>query len=241
MEGLIVLKVISRWRIVLAIGLLVAVAAAFAVGRPQSTKSGVALTRVALDTPNSQIVYSAPTGAGTLPWRASLLTHLVASEAIKREIAQRMGIHPYELAVVDPTLVAPPVPSSLPKAAAEVAAINPAPYVVTTYLTNGGLPIISIGANAPDRAAAARLAAATADVIKSEAGSGHGDTELQRFVIQSVAPIHAKTLVTTGKPVKAVALLIFVFGLWCAGLGTFIGARKVLPRLRAHVRATPTA
>jgi hypothetical protein len=237
MEGLLVLKVISRWRVALGIGLLVAVAAAFAVGRPQTTTSGVALTRVALDTPDSQIVYSAPTGAGTLPWRASLLTHLVASERVKGEIASRMGIHVDELAVVDPTLVAPPVPSSLPKAAAEVAAINPAPYIVTTYLTNGGLPIISIGANAPDRAAAARLAAATASVLESEAGTARGQ-DRQRFVVQSVAPVHAKTLVTTGKPVKAMALLIFVFGLWCAGLATFIGVRKGLPRLRARMRTT---
>jgi hypothetical protein len=236
-EVLRVLRVLRRRRRALAVGLLLAIGLVVAGGHAKPGSSGVAFTRVALDTPKSQLVASAPEGASTLPWRASLLAHLVATDAEKQQIAGRLGIPVDQLAVADPTLAFPAVKASLPKGVAEVAAINTAPYVLSVSTPTGALPIISISAYGPDRTAAARLAAATASVLESE-GSPSGRPGMQPFVIESIAPIHARTVVTASAPMKSIVLAVFVLGLWTAGvvLGPMLIGR--LPRRRRRIEAT---
>ena len=124
MELLPVLRWGWRRRLVL-VGALVAAVAAFVVlaGSRSSgaTSSAVAWTQATLDTPRSQLAAAAPTGADTLPWRASLVVHLMATNASTREIASRLGVNPNELEVVDPSLSAPTVQTSMAAASAEAA------------------------------------------------------------------------------------------------------------------------
>jgi hypothetical protein len=215
MEIVQVVRALWRRRLALTLGLLAAAGVGIARGGTPPASSGVAFVRVALDTPRSQLLTPAPTGVGTLPWRASLLSHLVASDPVKQQVARKAGIRLEQLAVVDPALTVPAVPASLPKSAAAVAAIDPAPYVLTVYLSNGALPIISIGTNAPDRRAATRLAAAAAGVLEADASSARLPG-LQRFVVQRVTPIHARTLVTKSPPTKSAAIAFVLFAMWCA-------------------------
>src|SRR6266542_1863882 len=128
MEVLPVLRVLLRRRRLIGAGALVAIAVALAIGRPAPTSSAVARTRVALDTPASQLVKSAPAGADTLPWRASLLAHLMATEPAKGQIAQSLHVRRDQVAVVDVALSVPQIEASLPQSAAEAAAITYAPY-----------------------------------------------------------------------------------------------------------------
>jgi hypothetical protein len=230
MEIVRVLMPFWRRRLALAPGLALAVVLAALSAGAGAASTGVAFTRVALDTPRSQLVASAPAGAGTLAWRAALLAHLAASEPVKRDIARRARIRGDRLEVVDPALALPAVPASLPKDAAEVAAIERAPYVLSAYLTNGRLPIISVAAAAPDRRAAARLAAAAADSLEAE-GSSVRRAGRQPFVVQSAAPVHARTLVTRSGPVRPVAIALVAFAAWCAGVAFW---PRLRPRLRAH-------
>jgi hypothetical protein len=215
MEVLSVGSVLWRRRLALALGLLAVVGLWFAKGDTRPTSSGAAFTRVALDTATSQLVASAPAGAPTLAWRASLLAHLVATDAVKRQVAGRLGVPADRLAVVDPTLAVPAVPASLPKGVAEAAALTTAPYVLSVYLVDGSLPIVSIEAAAPHRDGAVRLARAATSVLESESSSGL-DPRMQPFVVESIAPIHATTLVAGGGRLKATAAAVVLFGLWCA-------------------------
>lgn len=247
------LHALARRRVALALGAVVALAVALAVGGPGSTSSGVAWTRVALDTPRSQVIEADPLGADSLVWRASLLVHLVATEPVKRQIAGRLGVRKDQVAVVDTSLAEPEAPASLPKAAAEAAATTVAPYVLTVYLSGTDLPIIALEAQAPDRRRAARLAAAAADVLKAAAPAA-GDPDivpaakaesaaalayprgLQGFVVEPVAPVRTKAIVERRLPTTALALSVLMFGLWCAGLA--LGPRLAgLARSRGRLRA----
>jgi hypothetical protein len=233
-----VLAVLWRRRIAVAAGLLAVVAVAVKTGGAGPTSSGVASTRVALDTPKSQVVESLPQGVASLPWRASLLTHLAADAAFTAEVEARLGIAAGRLAVVDPSLVAPAVAASLPKAAADVAARQTAPYVLTVSMPNPTLPIVSLGAQAPDRSGAARLAAAAAAVLESR-GSSDGGPGRQAFVVERIAAIHWTAVASGNGRIKSVVVAAVLFGLWCAGValapllvhGLHVAAATSRPRL----------
>ena len=91
MEFLHLLRRLWRRRILLGAGVLVAAATLVASGgtSPVTAQGGLASTSVALDTPRSQLVAAAPVGADTLAWRASLLAHLMATNASRMELAGR--------------------------------------------------------------------------------------------------------------------------------------------------------
>jgi hypothetical protein len=245
MELLPLLRWGWRRRLVL-VGALVASVAAFVVlsGSRSSgaTSSAVAWTQATLDTPLSQLAAAAPTGADTLPWRASLVVHLMATNASTREIASRLGVNPNDLEVVDPSLSAPTVQTSVAAASAQAATQAVTPYTVVVFLADPGLPVISIEAGAPDSSAAERLAAATVAVLKSQASAGGSfvspirtDADplantLQPFGIDQVAPVQVKVFPASTLSLKAIAGALFVFALCCV-LGSQL-ARRIRPRHR---------
>jgi hypothetical protein len=235
MELLPILRALRRGRLLIGAGVVAALLLGFVFGRPTPTSSAVAHTRVALDTPHSQLVADDPAGADTLPWRTSLLTHLMLTESTRNELARRIGVRPYEVAVVDAYLYAPKIAASMPTNAAKAAATTGAPYVLTVSLPKDSLPIISIDTAAPDRAGAVRLAHAAVDVLKAQASLG-GSYEsliktdsadaprLQRFVVDQVAPVHVKRVAGSQPPMKALGGIAFMLIAWCLGV-------TLLPRL----------
>jgi hypothetical protein len=190
---------------------------------------------VLVDTPKSQLIDNAPIGADTLNWRASLLAHLIAAEPAKQRLADRLGIRKQELAVVDPVLAFPQVPSSLPKAASQMAGVTPVPYVLTVHMKDDTMPVISIEAVAPDRRRATRLAAAARDLLKedvpppqpepqvteevAESDAFRSDlTQIQPFLVKDVGAIDSETVVTGTLPVKGLGAAALVFLLWTAAV-----------------------
>jgi hypothetical protein len=236
MEVLPLLRTLWRRRVAVAGGVVAAVAITLVLGRGTPSRTGVAYTRLALDTPRSQLVHAAPAGADTLGWRASLLAHLVATDATTRAIARGAGVPAGQVDVVDPTLAAPAVPSSLPKGVADATAAVTAPYVLSVYEPDGSLPIIAIATAGPDRRAAARLARAAAAVLASEGSRADGPL-VQPFVVQSVAPVHARTVVTGGGRLRSLALAAFVLVVWCAGVALVPRLAAGAPRGRRAARA----
>jgi hypothetical protein len=236
MELVSLLRVLWRRRLLLAAGAVLAVAAAVVVGGGTPSVSHIAWTRVQLDTPRSELVDSNPGGADTLSWRASLMTHLMLTEPVKHRLANALGVPEDQVAVVDPKLAMPLRGASLPKNAAEIAAINYAPYVLTTYLGVTALPMISIEAAAPDRASAVKLANAAVEIFKSQeqpVGTSLDDATatgpdpfkspgdafvLQGFVVNDIAPVRTKVLTTGAGPAMAIAAGVFVFGAWTFGV-----------------------
>jgi hypothetical protein len=227
MELVPLLRVLWRRRLVVGVGVLLAIGIGVIVGPAARVHGGVASTRVVLDTPSSQIVFRDPKGADTLIWRAALLTELMATEETRARIAHAVGVPESRLVIVVPALTAPALATTLPIAAAEAAAIRPERYVVA-FRYDTVLPIISIETHAPDRGAAARLAQAATRAL--QAGSSPQTTDVtQGFVVDAVAPIQARATVSGSGPMKAVVLAFFFLGFWCAGVA-------VVPRVVRIVR-----
>jgi hypothetical protein len=247
MELLPFLRLIWRRRLALGAGIVVALALAVVIGSPPAGSSAVAWTRVDLDTPTSQLVKSAPGGADTLPWRASLLMHLMGTDDVQRELARRLSVRPDQVTVVDTDLALPEVPASMPIEAADAAAVTAAPFVLTLQMPNQFLPIIAVQAAAPDTAGAKRLAAAAVAVL--EAQSSDPDTQFssiiktggvkqtyQGFQVSQVAPIRAKPVAATVMPAKQLGVPLFLFCLWAAAVLLLPGRRR---RRRRRPRAAP--
>jgi hypothetical protein len=245
MELLQSLRAIWRRRLPLAAGVLVAAAVLVALGgtNPVTTANAVAWTGVTLDTPQSQLVAVAPLGADTLPWRAALLTHLMATETSTQQLARRLGVGADQVVVVDPALATPLVSTAMAQAAAMAASRNVAPYALTVFVENQSLPVISVEAAAPNRLGAERLAGAAVAILESQASRGGPFTsriptgakvfERQPFAIGQVAPVRVKLLPATALRTTAVGASILIFLVWCAGV-------LIVPRLSKALRPRRT-
>ena len=242
MELLPALRMLWRRRLLLGAGVLAAIAMAIAVGFAPPSSSAVALTRVTLDTRKSQLVESAPPGADTLPWRASMITHLMQADSAQRAVAQRLGVAPTQVTIVDPVLAVPVSPASMPLDASDAAASTTAPYVVTVGVVDSSLPMISIMAAAPDRRGAARLADATVAVLETYASApgryrsliktgGGAPPTFQPFLVRPLAGVQVKTVKAAAVPVKAVGVPGFLLIVWIACLA-FVPPRARRRRAR---------
>lgn len=253
MELLPFLRWVRRRRWVL-VGAVVAAVAAF-VGLGGSRSSGastaVAWTQVTVDTSQSQLAAAAPAGADTLPWRASLLVHLMATDASIRQLASRVGAPQNEVGVVDPGLSVPTVQTAMAEPSALAANEITTPYTLEVFLAGPELPLISIEAGAPQASEAKRLAAAAVALLKSEGSPGGSFSSpiktdadprsetLQPFALNQVAPMQVTVFPASSLSLKAVAGAMFVF-LLCCILGSQL-ARRLPPRKRRAgrlIRAT---
>jgi hypothetical protein len=227
MEIVSLLQTLWRRRYLAAAGVVVAIAlAALTMSRPAAS-SGVATTRVSLDTPESQLVTNATKGMESLPWRATMFASLLGDDAARTRIAQEMDLRQDQLDVVDQELTFPQVPASLPKTAALAGNGGAEPYRLTTH-TDDVLPLIEITAEAPDRASAARLAQAAVHAL--EANVSPIDTpSLQGLDVEQVSRVRAKTV--EGASGKKMALMVAM------GLIVFWwGALTLIPAIRAAWR-----
>lgn len=228
----------ARWRrrIFVSLGAVLAIAAAAKFAAGTGDGRARAEVRVLLDTPQSQLINADPAGVRTLPWRANLLSQLLGTEPARRQLAREAGIPAHQLAVVHSDLATPTVPASLPLRAAEPAA-NPREAYLLSVESDAMIPLISLEAQAPDREAAARLAEAAAQALKASAAPA--DTpEARRLIAEPVAPIEARSLEGDHRALRALGVVIVLFGLWCAGVAlvsaiarsTRLAATKPAPR-----------
>jgi hypothetical protein len=208
------LRVLWRRRIVIAIGALLAIAAAV-VGIQRgagAAPTASSLTKVLIDTPNSLVADAQARGAGTIYIRARLLANLIVDDEAKAAVAQRAGLRPSELAIVGPGAAAPPAVITPIAEQAIMVARPTQPYLVSVEVAPD-LPIISIDANAPDRDQAVKLGGAAVDTLSSVAqgapgvGGSVAIEQLGRPLITIKAAPSGKTKAVGG------ALALFVF--WC--------------------------
>ena len=168
--------------------------------------------------------------------RASLMAHLLATQSSTAALAHQLGIRSDQVSVVDPALALPLVRSDTASAAMKVATGVAAPYVLTPYLPNTSLPVITLEAAGPDAAGARRLATAAVAVLRSEAPSDSrrfvsqvltnaGNLRLQPFVVDQVSPVQVKLVATSSLPLKAIGGAFFFLFAWS-------GAVLLLPKLR---------
>ena len=227
MESGGILQVLWRRRLVLAVGLLLALAVAvhglYQVTasppglRGRAVSSGYALQHVLVDTPTSLVADARAWGADSIAIKAAILASLATSEVARDEIAGAIERRPDEVAVVSQSAMAPQTATPLSEQAVEVTRPK-APYIVTLG-ESPTLPVLSIWAVAPDAGAAAELAAAAtaalAPAVRRDLVAGGGvKIEPQGSVqtgTRSIAPKPAGALL------KALVLLIA----WCTAVFIF--------------------
>jgi hypothetical protein len=155
-----------------------------------------------------------------------------------------VGIRADQLTVIDPALAVPRVPASMPQSVTDATSMSVAPYVLTAFMKNDSLPLISIEAAAPDAAGAKRLADAALALLASRAfrggafesqiATGAAVFRLQPFVVSQVAPVRVKTVPASVLPLKAIGASLFVLVVWTAGV-------LLMPRRSGPVRRRRSA
>jgi hypothetical protein len=230
-ELLAILRLLRRDRVAVAAGAVLAlVVAVHGLRGGGASHSGLAWTRVVLDTPKSELVSPAPAGADSLEWRAGLLAELTLSDPVRQQIARNAGIRADDLATVMPDLGAPVVAASMPQRASDAANVVAETNVLTVRTQE--LPIISIQAAAPEKAAAVRLADAAVRALEQQA-TPVATRETQGLLIERAAPTRAKEVVDGKGRALALGMAVFFFGFWCAGV---LVLAPVVRALRAHGR-----
>lgn len=242
------LRAVWRRRRLLGGGLVCCAVVLIGLGGPMRApaRSSVGSTSVTIDTPRSQLVTAAPAGAESLEWRTPLLEHLMATDASTKQLAQRIGVSPDKVLVVDSGLAVPLVATSMAQADAKAASEVLAPYTLTVFIQNPYLPVISIDAAAPTRADAKRLAHAAVGVLRSKASvpgtfsstveTNAGRLTRQPFVVTQISPVRVRALTSTSLALKPIAAALLVFVAWCIS-GTLLARR--IRRLRFGRRALP--
>jgi hypothetical protein len=216
-------------RIVVAIGVIVAVAAGLLADRAGGASSGAATpgtgtVRVVLDTGDSQLVKAAPRGADTLPMRATLLADRLASAAGKTLVAKGSGVRPSDLVVVIPAATKDPTSETpLVKRITKVTAAVYAPYVLEVRVDDV-TPIISIKAHGPDDAHIRRLTEAAVASLRSLLVADDG-SDSKGFVLDTVAPVRVeRTPIGSNAVVLMLGAALAVFFLWCLAVVVVVAA-----------------
>jgi hypothetical protein len=217
MELVGILRPLSRRPILVVIGMLAAIAAGVFVAGGGTKTTGTASARVMVDTTKSQLLYQAPTGADTLPWRAVLLAYLGGSRPLTDHIANEVGIRRNELVLVYPTLEAPETPATLPTRAAEAAGLISEKYVLTVDFEDL-LPIISLKAKAPSRRAARRLVEAAVRTLENAGTPAQVTPQTQDLAVKPTGPVRSKSIVHKPQPLLGAAVAIVLFGIWSAAV-----------------------
>jgi hypothetical protein len=212
-------RLLWRRRIAVAIGAALAIAAGFTLGRSPTPASGIAKTRVMVDTPQSQLAADAPRGVDTLYWRATLMGILLGTDAARQQMANELHVPASQIATVDLELTAPAVPASLPNAATQAASVTSAPYVVRVY-TDDVLPVVSIDTSAPDRAGAVRLASAAVHALQ-DGSSAQSTPAIQGLTVSQVSAIDAREIPGGSGKAKMAAVAVLLFVVWCLGVALF--------------------
>jgi hypothetical protein len=212
-----ILRLVSRRRILVAIGAVAAIAVGILVAGGETKTSGAASARLMLDTAKSQLIHQAPSGSGTLTWRTVLLAYLAGSRPLMDRIVNGIGIRRNELVVVYPKLEVPERPAALPSRAAEVATVTSEKYILLVDFDEL-LPIISLEAEAPDRAAAARLVEAAVSTLKDTGTPVRVTPQIQALAVESMGPVRSKAIVHKPQPLLGVAIAVALFGVWSAGV-----------------------
>lgn len=234
MELVDVLKVLARHRLALAAGLLVAIAAGLAVQYRVSlspftlservSTTTTAQTRLQLDAPDKPSAVDLDPGvADTLGLRAGLVADLLATDAVREDMARDSGIPPSELAVLPPASASPSLPVPLAVAAAEAARVTTEPYTLA-LAADVSIPIVALHVTAPDTSSARRIAAAATRAYKRLVATRLGKPS--RLSVEPLGEVRTTTKVDRLRRAVGVGAIMAVFTIWAVGLVLLTGLRR---------------
>lgn len=232
MELVALARFLTHHRLMVALGVVLAVAAGVAAAsRVDGTaaRTGIASGRVLIDQNPSLVADLRGKGPQTIGTRAVLFGDLLATDGGRAEIARAAGVPVAQLAVVIPSMSGPITAVPLPAKAAESAALaqNAQPYGVTV-LSDSSVPILTIAARAPTVGAATRLVDGATATLRTLIAQRTIDTD-HGVVAEPVGAPRARLAPAPSRvPPRAVAPVaaLFVFLLWCGGLIVISGAAR---------------
>jgi hypothetical protein len=226
MDTVTILRRLWRFRLLVAVSALLAIAAGCLVvykwSPPLKLESrkyvvGVATARILVDTPASQVVDVAPKGSDVLGGRATLLANLMVEGEIKSAIATKAGVDPAKLVGVSDSGAVTGVPADAPS--------DPRGFQLGTHVltTAGGdsLPIIQVDAQAPDAAGAQRLATSAVQGLREYLDSKAAVERVpdaQRLRVSGLGEAQGRLAVRGPRLAFGVAATIFVFLLCCGAI-----------------------
>jgi hypothetical protein len=226
MEFALVLRELSRRRLALAIGVLVAIiAAVFSVYRPvglglkpRALQYSSATTQVFIDTPSS-VLGNLTQSLDPLQARATVYANFMASPTVLSLIGEKAGIPG------DQIYAAGPVDPLVPRIVQEPTAVQrnveisgeTTPYRLN-FNNDPNLPTIGIYAQAPTTAESVRLAEASVQALKQYVAGLQSSENVpapSRAVIRQLGSANGH--VVDGGIGKALMCIVFlvVFLLWC--------------------------
>jgi hypothetical protein len=225
MEAVTILRELWRRRAlvvsVAVVSILVGLATAYTISVPPKSRSfevGIATGRILVDTPDSQVVDVQPKGSSTLGIRAGVLANLMIQGDVKAAIAERAGLRPSQLRAGVEVDDVPPV------AVTNAAGDRGAHLLTTSQATNPDgtpLPMIDIQAQAPNPAAASRLAEASVnglnDYLDTKA-AGEDVPDAKRLQVTGFGAPEVREETRGGRRILGAAAAILVFLLGCAAI-----------------------
>jgi len=235
-----ILHVLWGRRIIVALGIFVAVAAGLLAGRASagSGSSGVGVLRMVLDTTDSQLVAAAPKGADTLSMRASWLADSLATDEGRAAVARAAAVPEDQLLILGPAATREPmIVTPLVRGVSEATSASGASYIVN-LTANEVTPIITIEAHGPDASQAAKLAQAAAAGLRTMLVSGDG-TQSRGFELDTAAPVRTEEMVSGSR--RSVAMLgaaLVIFVGWCVCVVLGVGIAQTMRRLGHAARRT---
>jgi hypothetical protein len=225
MEAVTILRELWRRRNlvvwVAVVSILAGLATAYTISVPPKSRSfevGIATGRILVDTPDSQVVDVQPKRSSTLGIRAGVLANLMTEGDVKAAIAERAGLRPNQLKAGVEVDDVPPV------AVTNAAGDRNAHLLTTSPATNPDgtpLPMIDIQAQAPNPAAASRLAEASVtglnDYLDTKA-AGEDVSDAKRLQVTGFGAPEVNAEMRGGRRMLAAAVAIVVFLLGCAAI-----------------------
>jgi hypothetical protein len=223
MEAIIILRRLWARRFVVAAFFLIACLVGVSMSFHLSTKGlgskqyevGMAMTRILVDTPDSEVIDVNPYGIDDIGGRAQILANLMTSPAVETLIARNAGISPSQLVASTPPVSGPAVPSQMSQTIAK--STNPANTYSLTLFTSA-LPIIQVESQAPTAAAAARLANGAYAGLRqylARVATNERVPERRQLVISPLGSAQSATVTAgTGKAIGIVVGLV-VFVIFC--------------------------
>jgi hypothetical protein len=238
MESVTILRALSRRRLLLGLGAILALTVgllgAYRVSifppglKSKTTTAGFASQRVLVDTPTSLVADATAKGATSIVIRATILADLIESDAVRRAIANELRVEPDQVGAISSTTASPQTETPLATQALEVTRPTQ-PYVASVGL-QAGQPILAMQTIAPDAAGAARLMRATTAALAAaghDAAPARGPVEVERLGAAQVGTKQAG-----GGKKKAAIGALMVLVLWSVALVALDGLsrRRRLPR-----------
>jgi hypothetical protein len=185
---------------------------------------GIASAAILIDSQSSQAVDLGGGGevlvdVGSLAVRARLLANLLVTRPLRDEIAAEAGVRPDQLITELSSTTEPGAP---PPEASEVTLRPDDPRAnILRLQTSDTVPIVTVNAQAPDKATAARLAAATVSQLErylESVAAANRVPDVRQLVMRRLGEPTAVTARRGPARSNGVMIFIVLFGLWCGGV-----------------------